>query len=207
MDLVRFKTKDSNARGVILYFHGNKVNIGRYAPFATVFTKNGFECWMIDYPGYGKSTGKLTQETMQLFALRFYDLALKKFAAGQIVIYGKSLGTGPASYLASKNACSKLILETPYSSMHSLAFRYFPVIPVQQFIKMDFTPVQYFKSVKSSIVILHGLQDEVIPFSEALKLVPAMKSNDLFIPIPGGRHNTLPATYIYMNTIDSLLKN
>jgi len=207
IDIVQFKTEDSVPKGVVLYFHGNRQNIERYAEYAQNFTRHGFECWMVDYPGYGKSTGEITQENMQTMAFQFYKMARAKYDKGSIVIYGKSLGTGIAAYLASVQDCKQLILETPYYSMASLARRYAPFMPVNQLIKMNFTTGDYFKNITAPITIFHGLQDEVIPFSNAMKLIPGMKKGDRFVPIPGGRHNDLPSKKIYQAMLDSLLSS
>ena len=60
INLIQFLPADSNIKGVVLYFHGNRKNISRYRRFVPYFTKSGYEVWMIDYPGYGKSTGGIS---------------------------------------------------------------------------------------------------------------------------------------------------
>ena len=113
ISIVQFTVPDSLCKGVVLYFHGNRKNINRYAPFATNFTKQHFEVWMIDYPGYGKSTGKRNEQILYDDAVVLYKMAIKKCAADSIIIYGKSIGTGIAAHLASVRDCKRLILETP----------------------------------------------------------------------------------------------
>ena len=205
IDIVQFQPNDTPGKGVVLYFHGNQKNIERYGRQAKNFTTHGYECWMVDYPGYGKSTGDLTQETMQKVAVQFYKMARAKYGKEKIIIYGKSLGTGFAAYLASVRDCKQLILETPYYSMASLAAGYTPFMPVCWLIKMNFTSGEYLKNITAPIIIFHGLQDEVIPFTNAMKLIPYMKQGDRFIPIPGGKHNDLPSTIMYQTVLDSLL--
>jgi alpha-beta hydrolase superfamily lysophospholipase len=56
LSIIQFTVPDSVRKGIVLYFHGNMKNIERYAPFATHFTRNKYEVWMMDYPGFGKST-------------------------------------------------------------------------------------------------------------------------------------------------------
>src|SRR4030095_6807033 len=113
ISIVQFTVPDSVRKGIVLYFHGNRQNINRYAPNAKYFTKNDYEVWMIDYPGYGKSTGKRTENALYEDALQFYNLAMQTEPSEHIVIYGKSLGTGVAAQLASKRECRNLVLETP----------------------------------------------------------------------------------------------
>ena len=64
LNMVKFFPKDSLSKGVVLYFHGNKQNIERYAKFAANFTKHGYEVWMEDYPGFGKSRGERTEKIL-----------------------------------------------------------------------------------------------------------------------------------------------
>lgn len=203
-DIVRFLPADS-ARGVVLYFHGNRDNIERYAPYSEIFTRHGFECWMVDYPGFGKSTGKLTTGSMQLQALQTYLLARSMFKPENIVVYGKSMGTGPASFLASTRPCSRLILETPYYSLSSLARHFAPILPVGWLIKVDFDNGDALQSVDVPVTIFHGDDDHTIPLSNAEKLKAVLKPSDKFINIAGGHHNGLTEFPVYKTTMDSVL--
>lgn len=204
-DVVEFYPKDS-AKGVVLYFHGNRDNIERYARYADIFTSNGYECWMIDYPGFGKSTGKLTTENMKQQAIHFYLLAHSQFNKEKIIIYGKSMGTGPASYLASVRDCRLLILETPYYSLSSLALHFVPFLPVSWLIKVNFMNGESLQNVTAPVVIFHGTKDRTIPITNAEKLQTVMKKYDRFIKIEGGEHNGLADSAQYKQVIDSLLE-
>jgi uncharacterized protein len=140
--------QETNSKGVVLYFHGNRTNINRYAPFSNFFTNNGFEVWIPDYPGYGKSYGKLTEAILYKEAEQVYKMALSKFQPHQIVIYGKSLGTGIAAWLAARKPCKALVLETPYYSFASVVQRFFPIFPTGliNFLPINIYPVQAFPS-------------------------------------------------------------
>ncbi len=203
-DIIRFLPADS-AKGVVLYFHGNRDNVERYAPYSEIFTRHGYECWMVDYPGFGKSTGKLTTDSLQLQALQLYLLARSMFKPENIIIYGKSLGTGPASFLASTRACSRLILETPYYSLNSLARHYAPIFPIDWLIKVDFDNGEALQLVKQPITIFHGDDDHTIPLSNAERLKEVLKPTDNFIILPGGHHNGIAEFPEYKRMIDSLL--
>jgi pimeloyl-ACP methyl ester carboxylesterase len=80
-NIVQFFPKDIVRKGVVLYFHGNKMNVTHYAEFAENFTKNGYEVWMPDYPGFGKTTGELSEKKLYDEALLAYKLAIVKFKA------------------------------------------------------------------------------------------------------------------------------
>ena len=156
INMVKFFTNDSVIKGVVLYFHGNKENINRYAKFAADFTKHGYEVWMEDYPGFGKSVGERTENILYSQASQIYKLAATKFSKDCIVIYGKSFGTGIAAYLASIENCKQLILETPYYSIPALFGSYAPIYPVTGMAAYKIPTNEYVKEVKASITIFHG---------------------------------------------------
>lgn len=203
-DIVKFLPEDP-AKGVILYFHGNRDNIERYAKYADIFTNNGYECWMLDYPGFGKSTGTLNAENMKRQAIHIYLLAHSRFKKEQIIIYGKSMGTGPASYLASVRDCRRLLLETPYYSLSSLASHFVPFLPVNWLIKINFNNGESLKNVAAPVFIFHGTDDKTIPVTNAERLKAVLKKEDRFIKIEGGEHNGLADSAQYKKVIDSLL--
>ena len=205
MNIIQFTVPDSLAKGVVLYFHGNKKNVAWYAANAQLFTKNGYEVWMPDYPGYGKSTGTLTESKLYEYALQLYIMARSKYGADSIVLYGKSLGTGIASWLASKKSCRQVILESPYYSMTSLAAHYFPVYPVGKLLKYKLPSYEYLSIVNAPVTIFHGTADNVIPYSNAAQLKAVLKPSDRFITITGGGHNDLPQSAAFIQSLDSLL--
>jgi len=160
---------------------------------------------MIDYPGFGKSTGKLTEQRLYDCALQLYKLARSKYKPSQIIIYGKSMGTCIAAELAALRDCKYLILETPYYSMTSLVSHYFPIYPVGRMLHYHLPTNEYLPQVTAPIIIFHGTADGVIPYSNAKKLKPLLKKDDEFVTIEGGSHNDLNEFPIIKTKIDSLL--
>jgi uncharacterized protein len=204
LHVVQFRC-DTPARGVVLYFHGNRKNIGWYARFAPNFTKDGYEVWMLDYPGYGKSTGILTEERLYDYADQLYKLANVRFGKDSIILYGKSMGTGVAAQLASRKDCRRVILETPYYSMHALAANYFPVYPVKKMLHYRLPTHEYVREIIAPVSILHGTDDWTIPYRNASRLQPLLQPKDEFITITGGSHNNLNDFPLFRQKIDSLL--
>ena len=196
---------DSGSKGVVLYFHGNRKNISWYASRVPAFTKWGYEVWMLDYPGFGKSTGRLTEQRLYDYAEQLNKLARTRFEKERIIIYGRSMGTGIAAYLASKTDCKRLILETPYYSMHSLIARYLPVFPVSRLIHYRLPTYEYLPKVLAPVTIFHGTADGVIPYANAQALQPLLKPGDQFITIEGGSHNNLNEFPQMQQVMDSLL--
>lgn len=181
-------------------------NMEHYRQYPAFFIRNGYECWMLDYPGFGKTTGKRSESLIYSQALEFYSLARKELPADSLVIYGKSIGTGIAAYVASGEACRQLILETPYYSIDALARHYFPIYPVMPMTKYSFPTTTYLHAIKAPITLIHGTKDEIIPYRQAV-LLKAENPPALLLTIEGGRHNDLANFPEFGKAIDSLLAN
>ena len=206
INLVQFKLKDSlKPRGVVLYFHGNRANIEWYASSADMFNANGWEVWMMDYPGFGKSTGNFTEKEFYDWALIEYKLARVRYSRDSIIIYGRSLGTGIASQLASVRDCRALILETPFKSMTSLVFSKAPVYPAERMVKYRFDVYEYLKNVTAPVTVFAGSDDPTTPISNSEDLKEVMKPGDKFYIIEGGTHNNLPDFPLFHQKLDSIL--
>ena len=206
LNMVKFFPKDSLSKGVVLYFHGNKQNIERYAKFAANFTKHGYEVWMEDYPGFGKSRGERTEKKMNDQALQLYKMAMGKYGKDSIILYGKSFGTGIAAYLASVTDCKRVILETPYYSVPALFSCYAPIYPTNAMSTYKIPVYQYLSTVKYPITIFHGTDDGVIPFRCASRLRLVLKPTDEFITIEKGTHHNLNDFPLMQQKLDSLLE-
>ena len=205
ISIIQFTVPDSLRKGVVLYFHGNRRNIERYASYAVNFTRNNYEVWMIDYPGFGKTTGKRTEETMYADAAMIYKMARSKFSKDHIIIYGKSLGTGVATQLASVSDCKRVLLETPYYNIDALLKHYAFIYPVSRMSKFHFPSNQYIKKIESPVTLFHGTKDEVIPYKQAVRLA---KENPgvLLVTIEGGRHNNLNDSPAFQQQLNSILQ-
>jgi alpha-beta hydrolase superfamily lysophospholipase len=204
INIIQFTTT-GKPKGVVLYFHGNRKNISHYARFAPEFTRNGYEVWMLDYPGYGKSTGELTEQRLYDWALLMYTLSRKAYSRDSIIIYGKSMGTGIAAQLASVRDTRRLILETPYYSFPSIVGQYAPIYPLRQMVHFKIPTYEYLQKVTAPITIFHGTSDGVIRHRNASKLKKFLKQGDEFISIEGGSHNDLHEFKLFQQKLDSLL--
>lgn len=204
-NLVKF-TPAKPVKGVVLYFHGNRININHYARFAPFFTAKGYEVWMCDYPGYGKSTGQLSEQILYEEAMQVYQLAKQQFAKDAITIYGKSMGTGIAAYLASNRDCKQLILETPYYSASSLLSKYLFMYPLGRMLHYKIPTYTYLPKVTAPVTIFHGTADWLISYNKTKQLQPLLKKQDSFITIDGGEHNNLWEYPLVMQKLDSLMR-
>ncbi|MGX5820826.1 alpha/beta hydrolase [Chitinophaga lutea] len=192
-------------RGMVLYFHGNAHNINRYAKYMPAFTARGYDVLMMDYREFGKSTGRLTEQAMYDDALLMYKVARTRFAPWQIVIYGKSLGTGVAAELASVRDCRRLILETPYYSLSDVAAEAAPIYPYNLIMDFKLPTYLYLPKVTAPVTIFHGTEDDTVPYSSGEKLAPLLKKGDEFITVPGGEHNNLSEYPLFRQKLDSVL--
>ena len=206
LNLVDFASTDTIARGVVLYFHGNKRNISWYAKYIPYFARHGYQVLMIDYPGFGKSTGKLTEQKLYDWALQVYKIARKRFPADSIIIYGKSMGTGIAAQLASTRDCKRLILETPYYDFPAVVSHYLPIYPAKWMLHYQLPTYQYLQHVTAPITIFHGTKDRVVTYKNSKRLLPFLKSTDELISIEGGSHNNLYRYNETVNKLDSVLR-
>lgn len=206
MYYARFRP-DGKPKGLVLFFHGNMQHIQRYVSFTQSFTRQGYEVWMPDYPGYGKSTGERTEKKMYQQAEKLYQLAALNYSPQQLIIYGRSLGTGVAAYLASVKAAHRLILETPYPSIPDLFFAHAPVYPMSWIIRYQFPVNAYLKETTIPVAIFHGTSDGVVPLRCARKLKEELKPGDLFTVIEGGSHMDLGTFPQYHQVLDSLLNH
>ncbi|WP_439505480.1 alpha/beta hydrolase [Sediminibacterium sp.] len=204
--VVHFTVPDSIRKGVVLYFHGNRKNIGHYAEFAKNFTLNNYEVWMIDYPKFGKSIGELTEANLYEGALQLYMLAKLRYNPSQIIIYGKSIGTGIATQLASVRDCKHLILETPYYSMETLLGQYLFMYPLKKLLHFKFPSNEYIQKVTAPVTIFHGTEDGVISYSNAQRFTAHLKKSDEFITIKDGTHLNLNSFKLMQDKLDEILR-
>lgn len=182
----------ADPKGVILYFHGNAGTVDRWGRVVQYHIGLGYEVVVMDYRGYGKSTGKRTQRNMLADAMRFYEYTLQHYEEEQITVYGRSLGTGLATYVASKHAPKQLLLETPYHDFKSLAQRYYPVFPVGLALRFNFRTNKYMQEVTCPVYIFHGTEDEVVPYNHGKRLYETVADRQAeLITIPEGEHKNL----------------
>ena len=205
VNMIRFTVTDSIKKGLVIYFHGNKDNVEHYAGFAASFTKYGYEVWMPDYPGFGKSIGAISEDKLYSIAYEIRKMAEKKYPPDSVIIYGKSLGTAIAAYTASVKPCRQLILETPYYSIPSLFRSYAFMYPTRMMSKYKLPTYEFLQDVQAPVTIFHGTGDWVVPYRSGVKLKRFLKPGDRFVKIENGSHNDLGESPVYKRTLDSLL--
>lgn len=198
--------RSENPKGVILYFHGNKGDLQRWGIITEYFVEKQYDVFVMDYRTYGKSVGVLNEEALYNDASFLYNYLSSKYSENDITVYGRSLGTTFATFVASKNHPKQLILESPYYSIVDIAERRFPFIPVNKLMNYQFPTFNFIKDVTCSTFIFHGTSDRVVPFSSGQKLFEVSpQSITKFISIDGASHNDLVDFELYHQEIDFIL--
>lgn len=204
INAIHFKTE--KPKGVILYFHGNAGDLSRWGKITEFFVEKNYDVLVMDYRTYGKSSGTLSEQALYNDAQMCYDYLLKHYQESEITIYGRSIGTGMATHLASRNQPHRLILETPFYCLAEVAKYRFPVFPVKKLLKYNFPSYQYIQDVKCPIKIFHGTDDNIIPYASGEKLFNSIvKKEKTFFTIKKGEHNNLIEFETYRKHIQKIL--
>lgn len=190
LNALLFKTS-LPSKGLILYFHGNADNLQRWGAYAVDFTSLGYDIFMIDYRGYGKSTGTPTEANLYKDALTVWSWSHSNIPSSRTILYGRSLGSAVASQLATIHTPYRLILETPFDELRGTL--YAPARPVLTAfpLRSQFPNKTFLPRVVCPITIIHGTDDWVVPLSSALQLKSLLKNGDQFEIIEGGGHRNL----------------
>jgi fermentation-respiration switch protein FrsA (DUF1100 family) len=191
-------------KGLIYYFHGNAGSLDGWGQVAHDFTQYDYDVLLIDYRGYGKSNGKQTETGMLKDAEVIYQELLKEYEESKIIIYGRSIGSGVATFVSSKYTPGMLILESPFYNLPDVAKQYFPWFP-SALIRFKFRNDKYIQNVECPIYIFHGTRDEVIDVQASHKLKKKLKNGDQLILVEGGHHNDLILFEKYRENLKKIL--
>ena len=184
--------KVPNPRGVVFYLKGNSKSIKGWGKFAKDFLSNGYDFFMMDYRGFGKSRGKRSQTRVFNDAQYIYKWLAQSYPEDKIILYGRSWGSGIAARIASWNKPKMLILDSPYFSFYYTINRYLFFTPLKLILKYDIRTDQYLKVTACPVHIIHGSKDRLISFSQSEKLKALFPDQVTLHKIKDGGHNNLP---------------
>jgi fermentation-respiration switch protein FrsA (DUF1100 family) len=174
----------------ILFLHGNAGNIGYRMPIARQFINNGFGFLLLDYRGYGGNKGRPTEQGLYEdgnSAIKF--LSQQGVKPSELVLYGESLGTGVATKLAVQTPSCVLILQSPFTSLTKVANFHYPWIPLSPWDKFD--SLSRIKHINTPLLILHGTEDQIVPYEEGVNLFNAALEPKKMQRFSGYGHNNL----------------
>jgi pimeloyl-ACP methyl ester carboxylesterase len=175
--------KVAKPKGVVLYLKGNSKSIKGWGKFAVDFTRSEYDVIMV----YDKIKGKVDEK--------------------YIILYGRSLGSGFATKLASLNNPRMLILDAPYYSLTNVTGRYIPFMPLSLIIKYPMPTYKWLKYVDCPIRIIHGTQDKLIPFKSSVKLSQIKPKKTRLYPVIGGGHKNMNTFEEYHKILGEIIKS
>jgi pimeloyl-ACP methyl ester carboxylesterase len=192
--------------GLILYLHGNTRSIKGWAKYAKDFYRFNYDVVLVDYRGFGKSTGRRSEKAL-LSDLQFvYDALLQQCPGNSMIVYGRSIGSGFAAKLAADNDPRYLILDSPYYNFIKVIQRFIPILPVRYVLRYHLRTDLWLPRVQCHTYILHGTRDWLIPIRHSQRLQQLNSSKITLIRIHGGGHNNLTSFPEYHNFIRDILK-
>jgi pimeloyl-ACP methyl ester carboxylesterase len=161
---------------------------------------------LVDYRGFGKSTGKRSEHAMLNDMQVVYNELKRQYPEDHLILYGRSMGSGFATKLAADNHPRYLILDAPYYSFSKVVERFLPILPVRLVLRYHLRTDRWIRRVNCPVYILHGTKDWLIPIRHSQNLQKANPKKITLIRIHGGGHNNLPSFDEYHNFVRDILK-
>jgi fermentation-respiration switch protein FrsA (DUF1100 family) len=177
-------------RGAVLLFHGNAGNISHRLEYALMFRGLGYSTLLVDYRGYGKSSGKPSEEGTYKDADAAWRWLTRTrgIPEDRIVVFGESLGGGVASWLAARHEPRALVLASTFTSAVDLGAQVYGFLPVRLISRYRYPTLERLHDVRSPVLVIHSANDDIIPFSHGQRLYEAAPEPKALLEIRGG-HN------------------
>ncbi len=174
----------------LLFLHGNAGNISHRLDSLRVFHELGLNVLIIDYSGFGQSGGtpgeRQTYEDARLAWQYLTDT--RGVVPERIVIFGRSLGSGVATWLATQETPGGLILESPFTSVPALARKYYPIFPMRWLARIRYDNASRLPTVRCPVLIAHSRDDELVPIAHGRELFRLAREPKSFLEMRGS-HN------------------
>lgn len=181
---------NNNAKGTVLFFHGNAGNISHRLDSIAIFNSLQLNVFIFDYRGYGQSEGKVTEKGTYKDAEAAWNYLNDTLGINgeQIIIFGRSLGASIATWLARKHTPAALVIESGFSSVPTMGQRLYPFLPIRWLAHLKYDTKQYVKNIACPVMVAHSKDDEIIPFEEGREIFEAAPEPKQFLEMRGG-HN------------------
>jgi len=202
--VLKVNVLNPNKQRAIIYFGGNaEPVIFNAEPFTQNFSNHTI--YLVNYRGYGGSTGTPTEEGLSSDALAIYDQLSAKHTSLSVI--GRSLGSGVASYLASRRPIELLVLITPYDSIKNVAQAHFRIYPMRLLLKDHYDSIGRVENISAKVLIIIAELDRVIPNSHSIALYKAFAKDQVStVYIKGADHNNLSLDADYFTSIKRFFK-
>jgi len=181
----------TNARGVVLFFHGNAGNISHRLDSIGIFNQLGLDTLIIDYRGYGKSTGNPSEKGTYLDAQSAWGYLVgdRGVPADRIIVFGRSLGGAVGAWLGTQHTPAALIIESSFSSGVDMARRLYPFLPVRLITRLRYPVAEYASRLECPVLVVHSRDDEIIPFAMGRSVYAAVRQHKSFLELRGDHNN------------------
>ena len=189
LNTLLFKARET--KGVVFYLHGNAGSLKSWGEVSEVYTTLGYDLFIMDYRGYGKSSGKIINENQFYNDVKLvYKELISRYNEEDVIIIGNSIGTGVATRLASESNNKLLILQAPYYNFKSLVKEKISFAP-SFVLKYQFRTNIFLPKCKMPVLIFHGKEDNVISPNNSLELEKLFKTNDQLVLLENQGHNAM----------------
>ena len=195
-----------NPKGVVFFLHGNGGNLDSWFINAEIYRQNNMDIVMVDYRGYGKSTGQIESEAQLHADVRAaWDHIAPQYVGKKSVIYGRSLGTGLAAKLSADLASlvDMTVLVSAYSSMQTLTREIYPFVPTA-LLRYPLRTDQVVQQIKSPLLLIHGEQDTFIPPSHS-QILKTLSPQAKLLIVTGAMHNDVYSFEAYLQGFGEML--
>ncbi|WP_122867273.1 alpha/beta hydrolase [Campylobacter showae] len=177
--------------GAVIFFHGNAGNLQGWGKYARYFTDLGYDFYLFDYRGYGKSGGEISsQEQLYADADAMMEPVLREYDASEVAVVGYSVGSGLAARTAQKYGAKRLVLIAPYFSLEDLAREKMPFVP-KFLIKYKIPTFEFVGDFGGPVTIFHGEHDELIGVDNSRRLLKFLKPGDKIYELNAGHNDIL----------------
>ena len=186
--------------GVVFFLHGNSGNLETWFVNADFYRNANVDMFMVDYRGYGKSSGHIQSEAqLEADVLAAWNTIAPRYAGKRRIIFGRSIGTGLAATLAAKVQPEQTVLVSPYESMVALAGAHYPWVP-SAVLRYPLRSDLALQQLQGPVLLAHGEKDTLIPPSNSERLQTLARHAQLLI-VPGAAHNDLQRFDAYLNGV------
>ncbi len=194
-------------KGLVFYLHGNRGTVADWGQSASIFNECGYDFFILDYRGFGKSEGAIDDEkTVNDDVEMVFDALSKKYQQKNIVVVGYSIGTGVAAQLSSKRSQKMLVLLAPFYNFKEYSSTRAPYFP--DFLKkFSFETNLAFPKIKSPIYIFHGADDKLISLENAIRLKKIFKPTDSLIVLKNQGHIGINNNLIFNENMKVMLES
>ena len=197
-------------RATLLFLHGNGGNISHRLDSLAIFHALGLAVLIFDYRGYGQSEGTPSEQGPYLDAQAAWDYLVneKKRSGDEIIIFGRSMGGAIATWLASRQPCRALILESTFTSVMDMARHYYPYLPVRILTRIQYAAIDRVRPLRQTTLFIHSPDDDIVPYALGRALFDAATGPKEFLEIHGNHNDGfLLSGDTYINGLDHFITN